>query len=104
LIDPAEYAYLSQLHVAAAAGNLNAARYLLEAGGVSANPRDEMLETPLMYLATTEPTGWEAIGDLLINYGADPNAEDIHDETAMSMAAKVENWGMLHWLLRMLVE
>jgi ankyrin repeat protein len=90
----------TQLHLAASAGNVDAARYLLENGGALVDSRDLMLETPLMYLAAAEPPTWEAMASLLLRHGANVNAECNTRQSAINFALENSNWSILHWLLR----
>ena len=69
-------------HIAAAIGNTEALKLLLEAG-LDPNAEDHCGETPLHYAALT---GHNACAKMLLQYGANASAESNYAETALCVA------------------
>lgn len=87
---------IPQLHSAAAAGATAAGVWLLR-HGAAADARDAAGETPLLYLAATEPLGWRSLAKVLVDAGADP-------AVAHAQAVAAGHWNAVRCLLTIMLE
>lgn len=85
------------LHLAAANGNKDLARFLLTATKAEVNARDNAGSTPMHQAATAK--GHSDIVELLLMYGAEVNARDKQGFTPLHYAALVDNQDSVKTLL-----